>query len=80
MSERYSGYSRLKFDRPHPKVLRITMDNGKFNTADRVMHAELARIWRDVDADPAINTAIITGARHDVFRRRRLRDDPGYHG
>ncbi len=62
MSGRYSDYTRLKFDTPHPKVLRITMDNGKFNTADRAMHAELARIWRDVDADPQINAAIITGA------------------
>ncbi len=62
MSGRYSDYTRLKFDAPHPKVLRITMDNGKFNTADRAMHAELARIWRDLDADPEINAAIITGA------------------
>ncbi len=62
MSERYSDYTRLKFDTPHPKVLRITMDNGKFNTADRAMHAELARVWRDVDTDPEINAAIITGA------------------
>ena len=59
---RYSGYTRLKFDRPHPRVLRITMDNGRLNTADRAMHDELARIWRDVDADPDINAAIITGA------------------
>lgn len=62
MSGRYSDYTRLKFDTPHPKVLRVTMDNGKFNTADRAMHAELARVWRDVDADPDINAAIITGA------------------
>jgi enoyl-CoA hydratase len=62
MSGRYCDYVRLKFDAPHPKVLRITMDNGKFNTADAPMHGELARIWRDVDADPDINAAIITGA------------------
>lgn len=62
MSGRYSKYTRLKFDHPHPKVLRITMDNGKFNTADRIMHAELARVWRDLDADPGINSAIVTGA------------------
>ena len=62
MSARYSSYTRLKFDAPHPKVLRITMDNGKLNTADRAMHDELARIWRDVDADPDTNAAIITGA------------------
>jgi enoyl-CoA hydratase len=62
MSERYSGYTRLKFDMPHAKVLRITMNNGKFNTADRAMHDELVRIWRDLDADPEVNAAIITGA------------------
>ena len=58
----YAGYQRLRFDRPHPKVLRITMDNGKMNAADTVMHAELARVWADVAADPSVNAAIITGA------------------
>jgi enoyl-CoA hydratase len=61
-SGRYAGYARLKFDTPHPKVLRVTMDNGRFNTADQTMHAELARIWCDIDADPDVNAAIITGA------------------
>jgi len=58
----YAQYTRLKFDRPHPKVLRITMENGKVNSADRAMHAELTQIWRDIDADPSINAAILTGA------------------
>ena len=58
----YTQYTRLKFDRPHSKVLRIKMDNGKMNSADRAMHAELAQIWRDVDADPSVNAAILTGA------------------
>lgn len=58
----YAHYTRLKFDRPHPKVLRVTMDNGKVNSADRAMHAELTQIWRDVDADPSVNAAILTGA------------------
>jgi len=62
MSDRYAKYTRLKFDRPHPKVLRITLDNGRMNTADAAMHAELGEIWRDVDADPTVNAAIITGA------------------
>ncbi len=60
--DRYARYTRLTFDRPHPKVLRITMANGRMNTADAAMHAELAEIWRDVDADPTVNAAIITGA------------------
>jgi enoyl-CoA hydratase len=62
MSDPYARYSRLRFDRPHPKVLRITMDNGRMNTADDVMHGELADIWRDVDRDPTVNAVVITGA------------------
>jgi enoyl-CoA hydratase len=61
-SDRYARYSRLKFDRPHPKVIRIVMENGKLNATDRIMHAELAQIWRDIDSDPDVHAAIITGA------------------
>ena len=63
MTDRYAGYERLALDRPHPRVLRVTMSNpGKLNAADSRMHAELAQIWRDVDADPAVSAAILTGA------------------
>jgi enoyl-CoA hydratase len=62
MSDPYARYTRLRFDRPHPKVLRITMDNGRMNTADEIMHGELADIWRDVDRDPTVNAVVITGA------------------
>ena len=58
----YDSYQRLRFDRPHPRVLRVTMDNGRMNTADAVMHAELVQVWRDVDADDSVNCTIITGA------------------
>jgi enoyl-CoA hydratase len=61
-ADRYSGYARLKFDRPHPRVLRITMSNpGKLNAADQQMHGELGRVWKDIDADPDISAAILTG-------------------
>lgn len=63
MSERYAVYRRLKFDWPGERILRITMDNpGRLNAADDVMHAELADIWRDVDADPQVSAAILRGA------------------
>src|ERR1700733_6879558 len=61
-ADRYASYRRLTFDRPHPKVLRVTMANGRMNTTDAVMHAELVRIWRDIDEDASVNAAIITGA------------------
>jgi enoyl-CoA hydratase len=62
MSDPYTRYTRLKFDRPHPKVLRVTMDNGRMNTADEAMHAELADIWRDIDRDDSVHVAILAGA------------------
>ncbi len=62
MPDRYQRYQRLRFDRPHPKVLRVIMDNGRMNSADATMHAELAEIWRDVDRDPDVNAVILTGA------------------
>lgn len=63
MDQRYSTYQRLRFDRPAEGVLRVTMSNpGRLNAADAVMHAELARIWRDVDADDAVRAVVLTGA------------------
>src|SRR5271169_4557840 len=62
MTDPYTRYTRLKFDRPHARVLRVTMENGRMNTTDQALHAELAQIWRDVDQDASVNAAIITGA------------------
>lgn len=62
MSDPYARYARLKFERPTPGVLKIVMSNpGKLNSADAVMHRELAEVWRDVDADPDTRCAILTG-------------------
>jgi enoyl-CoA hydratase len=64
MPDRYNHYTRLSFDRPHPRVLRITMGQGQErpNPVDAAMHRELGDVWRDVDADPDVNSVIITGA------------------
>lgn len=61
MTDRYARYARLLLDRPHPRVLRITMSNGRMNTADQQMHAELGEIWRDIDADPSVGAVMLTG-------------------
>ena len=62
MSDPYARYTRLKFERPSPGVLKIVMSNpGKLNATDAVMHRELAEVWRDVDADPETRCAILTG-------------------
>jgi enoyl-CoA hydratase len=63
MSDRYAGYRSLKLEWPQERILRIVMDNaGRLNSADASMHPELAQIWRDIDADPNVSVAIITGA------------------
>lgn len=61
MTDRYARYERLLFDRPHPRVLRITMSNGRMNTADQQMHAELGEIWRDIDGDSSVSAVLLTG-------------------
>jgi enoyl-CoA hydratase len=62
MTDPYARYTRLKFDRPHAKVLRVTMEQGHMNTTDAALHAELAEIWRDVDKDPDVHAVVLTGA------------------
>ena len=63
MSDRYDAYKRLKFDHPGERILRITLDTpGRLNAVDEVMHDELGAVWRDIDADPEVSCAIITGA------------------
>lgn len=62
MNERYSNYEFLVFDRPHPRVLRITLTRPKaWNGVNEALHTELARIWPEVDADPEVSAVILTG-------------------
>jgi enoyl-CoA hydratase len=59
----YAGYQRLRFDRPHPRVLRVTMDNpDKKNSIDEVMHPEMVRVWHDISSDDSVAAVILTGA------------------
>jgi enoyl-CoA hydratase len=53
----------MTFSRRANGVLLITLDRPeKYNAADEVMHAELARVWIDVAADAETRVAVITGA------------------
>ena len=59
----YDGYKRLRFDRPHPRVLRVTLDNpGKKNSIDEIMHPEMVRVWHDISRDDSVAAVILTGA------------------
>jgi enoyl-CoA hydratase len=58
----YESYKFLRIMRPAPHILEIVMSNpGKLNALDRQGHAELAEIWRDVDADPDVSCALLRG-------------------
>lgn len=63
MSDRYAAYTRLAFDYPADRVLRITINRPeKLNALDATGHAEITDVWRDVDRDPDINAVILCGA------------------
>jgi enoyl-CoA hydratase len=82
MSDRYDRYTRLKFDRPHPRVLRITLASRlKLGAMEAELHREVSEVWADVDADPTVSAVIITGdgktfsAGGDLNHERKVCDD-----
>ncbi len=82
MEDHYARYTRLKFDRPHPRVLRITFASPlKMGAMDAAMHREVSEIWKDVDADTSVSSIILTGegrsfsAGGDLNHERKGSDD-----
>ncbi len=68
MSDWQQRYKRLLFDRPHPKVLRVTMNRPeRLNATDAIMHREIADVWRDIDGDDMLNAVILQGAGGKAF-------------
>ena len=59
----YSGYKDLNVRLLEPGILEIVMgEEGKLAVATANAHAEMARIWPDVDRDPEVRVAIVRGA------------------
>ena len=59
----YSQYRDFKITRPESGILEIVMgDEGRLAVATARAHAEMARIWLDVDRDPETRVAILRGA------------------
>lgn len=59
----YENYSNLAFDRPGEGVLRITLNRPeRLNALDARGHDEIARVWRDIDADPTVSAVVLCGA------------------
>src|SRR2546421_9623762 len=59
----YSAYKDLKLHTLEPGIVEIVMgEEGKLATATERAHAEMARIWLDIDRDSAVRVAILRGA------------------
>ncbi len=59
----YTDYKQLRFEQHGNGILLITLNRPeKYNAADESMHAELARVWKDVSADPETRVVVVTGA------------------
>ncbi len=59
----YSEYKDLKIRRVEPGILEIVMraEQGKLSVTTARMHAEMARVWLDIDRDPETRVAILRG-------------------
>ena len=59
----YSTYKDLKVRLLEPGILELVLgQEGRLAVATESAHAEMARIWLDVDRDPEVRVAILRGA------------------
>ena len=59
----YERFDSLVFDRPAEHVLRITLSNpATRNSVGHAGHAQLAAVWRTIDADDETRVVVVRGA------------------
>jgi enoyl-CoA hydratase len=63
-AQRFCGeYPSLGFEQPSAGVLEIIISHeGRQNSATESMHRDLAKVWREVDADSAVRAVLVRGA------------------
>lgn len=61
MTERYSHFTRLKFERNAPGVLEVVFDGPNLNAVDAVGHGEIADVWPLIDRDPDVRAVVVRG-------------------
>ncbi len=78
----YDEFEHLRFDRPSPGVLLITIDRPEvLNAANERLHRELSEVWGVVDDDDSVAASVITGAGRafsaggDLAMVERMTDD-----
>ncbi|WP_373375961.1 enoyl-CoA hydratase/isomerase family protein [Cupriavidus nantongensis] len=59
-NQAYDHYEAFAIDRPDAGILRITLNRpDRMNTLDARGHDEIARIWRDADADDSVRAILL---------------------
>jgi enoyl-CoA hydratase len=59
----YEQFESLLFDRPAEHVLRLTLSNpATRNSVGHEGHAQLAAVWRTIDADDETRVVVVRGA------------------
>jgi enoyl-CoA hydratase len=62
----YENYSELKIER-RGKILVVTLDNPPMNASTSGSHAELARIFEEINHDHETNVVVLTGTGTRAF-------------
>lgn len=58
----YDDFEHLRFSRPSPGVVLVTIDRPeRLNAANVRLHRELSEVWAVVDADDGARVAVVTG-------------------
>src|SRR5687768_3667767 len=59
---RYQRFPNLRVDGPDDSgVVELVLDAPKLNAVSEAAHGELAEIWREFDADDAVNAVLLRG-------------------
>lgn len=56
---RYDSYSTLRFERPHPGVLEIILDNPPVNSVTIDGHREITQVWSDIANDEDVRAVLL---------------------
>ena len=55
----YDSYTTLRFERPHPGVLEVVLDNPPMNTVGVAGHREITEVWADIARDDTVRAVLL---------------------
>ena len=77
MTVEQKNYKYLKFARPKDGLLEVVLSNpGKLNSVTADGHAELGRVWGDIDRDESVQVVLLRGDQARMVGLARLDEHP----